>query len=423
MPAITKEVLDSMIEEKVSGAVAGLSEGFQTELMTDIKSVIENSVKTEVGTATSKFIVDPNNKENPSGFMNFAEFAQHIYQCGPGGQTITGKMVEYNTRLKNWDKETKAAGSPTMVTNDGEAGGYLIPTEFRTELLSVAVEKTDIMNRTMKIPMQTNAINVPYIKGFDRSGGLVHGGVQFKWLAELEQKIATQPKLGQIGLKLHKCAGLAYVSDEMLEDSPISMEPFLRTAFTDALSFELDWVMLNGSGAGQPLGMLNGPAKIAVAKEPGQLADTIMYENIVKMYARMWRSGNAIWMANRDTFPQLATMSMAVGTGGVPVYLPANGAAGQPYATLMGMPLIFTEHMRTVGDAGDIGLFDWSQYLVGNKAQGLQFASSIHLKFDYDQTAFRFVYRIDGQPWWVSALTPRYSSDTLSPAVTLAERA
>jgi HK97 family phage major capsid protein len=420
---IKKDEFATMVKDQVGEILTEQNEGFQKDLKAEIKDIITNTVKTEIGSASSKFIVDPDNRETKSGFMNFAEFAQNVWQCGPGGQNITSKMVEFNARMKTQQKDLKAAGSPGMSTNDGEAGGYLIPDEFRTELLSVAIDKTDIMARAMKVPMQTNSINIPYVNGFDRSGGLVHGGVQFKWLEEIEQKTATQPKVGLINLKLKKCAGLAYVSDEMLEDSPISMEPFLKAAFTDALAFELDWVAINGTGAGQPLGMLTSPCNVEVAKEGEQSADTIVFENIVKMYARMWRTGQAVWMANRNTFPQLSTMVMPVGTGGVPVYLPANGAAGQPNATLMGLPLIFTEHMRSLGDAGDIGMFDWSQYLIGNKAAGLQFASSIHLKFDYDQTAFRFVYRIDGQPWWKSAMTPRYASETLSPCVTLAERA
>jgi HK97 family phage major capsid protein len=130
-----------------------------------------------------------------------------------------------------------------------------------------------------------------------------------------------------------------------------------------------------------------------------------------------------MWIANRDAFPQLATMELAVGTGGVAVYTPANGAAGRPYDTLMGLPLVFTEHCSTVGDAGDIVLCDWSQYLVGQKSAGLKFASSVHLKFDYDQTAFKFTLRIDGQPWWKSAMTPKNGSNTLSPFVSLAARA
>jgi HK97 family phage major capsid protein len=141
------------------------------------------------------------------------------------------------------------------------------------------------------------------------------------------------------------------------------------------------------------------------------------------MYARMYDKTNAIWMANDDTFQQLASMSLSVGTGGVPVWLPANGASGKPYDTLMGKPLVWTEHCQTLGTKGDIYFVDWTQYLVGQKSGGqVAFASSIHLKFDYDQTAFRFVFRVDGTPWWPAALTGRYSSVTLSPYVALNTR-
>jgi len=133
--------------------------------------------------------------------------------------------------------------------------------------------------------------------------------------------------------------------------------------------------------------------------------------------------GKAIYLANKDTFPQLAAMSIAVGTGGVPVYLPAGGASGQPYKTLMGRPLIFTEHCQTLGTLGDILLVDFSQYLLGQKkGRGIKADTSIHLKFDYDQTAFRFTFRVDGQPWLPSDITPRYSSDTLSPFVGITTR-
>ena len=143
------------------------------------------------------------------------------------------------------------------------------------------------------------------------------------------------------------------------------------------------------------------------------------------MYSRMWNKTDAIWMANDDTFQQLASMSLSVGTGGIPVWLPAGGISGRPYDTLMGKPLVFTEHCQTLGTVGDILFCDWTQYLVGQRAGaagGMKFASSIHLKFDYDQVAFRFVFRLDGQPWWPSALTGRYSASTLSPFVALATR-
>jgi len=186
-------------------------------------------------------------------------------------------------------------------------------------------------------------------------------------------------------------------------------------------------VALNGTGAGQPRGILNELSLVTVAKEAGQAANTIVYQNIVKMYSRMYPGGhkNAVWVANPDVFPQLASMELVVGTGGAPAYMPANGLSGKPYDTLMGKPLIFTEHAQTIGTKGDIYYIDWTQYLVGQKAgrAGLSYNTSIHLMFLYDQTAFRWVMRIDGQGWWPTAVTPRYSASTISPFITLAVRA
>ncbi|MFH1572378.1 MAG: phage major capsid protein [Acidobacteriota bacterium] len=146
----------------------------------------------------------------------------------------------------------------------------------------------------------------------------------------------------------------------------------------------------------------------------------------MKMYSRNSNPGNAVWLANENTLPQLASMALNVGTGGVPVFLPANGAAGLPYNTLFGRPLIFNKHCSTLGAVGDLIFCDLSQYLVGMKSgQGPagKFDSSIHLKFDADQTAFRFVFRVDGQPWWPSSLTPpQATTATISPFVSIAAR-
>jgi HK97 family phage major capsid protein len=132
---------------------------------------------------------------------------------------------------------------------------------------------------------------------------------------------------------------------------------------------------------------------------------------------------DAVWNINQDIEPQLFQMYIAVGTGGIPVYLPANGMAGSPYGTLLGRPVIPCEYSSTLGDKGDILLANWNAYKMIDK-NGVQEASSIHVKFTTDETAFRFVYRCDGQPKWASPLTPyKGTANTISPFVTLNARA
>jgi HK97 family phage major capsid protein len=125
-----------------------------------------------------------------------------------------------------------------------------------------------------------------------------------------------------------------------------------------------------------------------------------------------------VWLINQDIEPQLHTMGLAVGSGGIPVYMPANGWNGQLYSTLFNRPVLPIEQCQTLGTAGDIILADLSQYILIDKGN-MQAATSIHVKFVEGETAFRFVYRVDGAPWWVSALTPYKGSNTQSPFVCL----
>lgn len=419
MATMTAAQLETMIAASVEAQVQKMG----TDITVSIKEQIGDTVKGILNDKTDirKYLIGNEDELHPTedpraGFKSFSEFAMTVKTA----ETTSGRVVD--KRLA--DLHTKAASATSVQESDSEYGGYLIPEEFRNQLLEIAVKKSNILNMAMTIPMATNALNIPYVAGTDRSGGALHGGIQFYWLDEEATKTETRPKFGKIQLRLKKVAGLVYASDEILEDSPISMEPLLTRLFSDALAWQLDNVFINGSGAGKPLGVMNAPCLISVAKETGQAADTILFENVIKAYARMYDKTNAVWMANDDTFQQLASMSLAVGTGGAPVWLPAGGVSGKPYDTLMGKPLIFTEHCQTLGDAGDLLFADWTQYLVGQKSgAGVKFASSIHLKFDADQVCFRFVMRIDGQPWWPSSLVGRYSSISLSPFIAIAERA
>jgi HK97 family phage major capsid protein len=141
------------------------------------------------------------------------------------------------------------------------------------------------------------------------------------------------------------------------------------------------------------------------------------------MDARILGSGeSAVWLCNKNIKPQLYTMSIAVGTGGVPIYMPAGGISGLPYSTLFGKPVLFIEQAASLGTVGDIVLADLANgYILADKG-GVQSAMSIHVRFDYDESVFRFILRVDGQPVRAASLTPYKGSDSLSHFVALQSR-
>jgi len=348
-------------------------------------------------------------KEPEHEFKNMGEFFSDVIKAdSPGGFQ--------SERLREW--ATKTAGY--MEEGDLSQGGYTVPVEFRAQLLMTALEKSIVMPRATPMPMKTNRLAISALVDSDHSTNYF-GGITLYRPGEMGEKTPTNPTFEKVSLTLHKIIGLCHVSDELLEDSSIAMETYLKTVFGSAIAFQMDSDFLTGTGVNQPLGAFNAanPSLITVDAEGGQGAGTIIFENLLEMWSRLYPAGqdNAIWIANPDTFRELGTMAMPVGAGGVPVWMPANQVSGSPWRTLMGKPLIFSEKMETLGTAGDIALADFSQYLIGQR--GLQTAVSIHLKFDFDLTSFRFVMRYDGEPWWLAPLLPLNSADTLSPFVVL----
>lgn len=317
-------------------------------------------------------------------------------------------------------------GIPEILTkvfseNVGSEGGFLVPEEFRVELLRIALEQAVVRPRAKVIPMAGLTARIPAIRDASHATS-VFGGVQASWLGEAaDTSTVREPTFMQLVLTARKLTGFTRASNELIADSAISLEAIISELFPAAIAYFEDEAFMNGTGAGQPLGIINADALVSVAKETGQAATSLVYDNLVKMYSRMLPQSlnRAVWVMHPNTFPQLANLSVSVGTGGSAVWL-ANAAGGAP-ATIFSRPIVFSEKCQTLGTAGDVYFADFGYYLIGDR-MALQIAASAHSRFANDQTDWRFVQRVDGRPWVTTALTPRYGTTTLSPFVALAAR-
>lgn len=300
-------------------------------------------------------------------------------------------------------------GMSTQVAADGAA---LILPEFNTTIME-RVYANDLWNRTDQYTVAGNNMTFLANAETSRANGSRHGGLQAFWTAEAGNIQSSKPQMRQLGLKLKKLAVVVYLTDELIEDAGAALEQFVSRKVSEEFNFMLGDTIFNGTGAGQPLGILNSPSYLLITKESNQSPSTIVSENIDKMWARRYVGGNYAWYHNQDCGPQLDKLSQAIGTAGVALYRPADGIAGVMPQLLKTAPRVETEFNNTVGTAGDIILADLGQYITISKG-GIAQAVSVHVEFLTDQTALRFTMRVDGQPWEHSALTPYKGSNTQS---------
>jgi len=407
----------------VVNQATAMAESLIPQIAAGVGAKLEPQIDAQIAAAMRQYgVIDeegqitrpPQEDARRGPFASFGEQLQAIASAARSGGRVDSRLLDVNAAV---------TGMSEGVPADG---GFLLQDAFADDIFQLMHETGQVYNRiTRRITLSgnSNSLKMPAIDGMSRADGSRMGGVTAAWVAEGETITASAPSFARIALELNKLVALSYATNEQLQDTPV-IEQIIRDGFASEMGFELDEGGINGTGVGQPLGILNADATVSIAKETGQAAATIVFENIVNMWARLWAKSrpNAVWFINQSIEPQLQSMSLAVGTGGVPVYLPAGGLSTSGYGSLMGRPVIPIEQCSALGTVGDIILADMSQYWEINKG-GVQSASSIHVAFTTDQSAFRATLRDDYRPMWLSALTPfKDTAKTLSPFVTLATR-
>jgi HK97 family phage major capsid protein len=352
------------------------------------------------------------------GFKHAGEFFKAVQLAGTGGESIPQELDSYQ----------KATLSTYGAESVGTDGGFSVPQEYREAIMKVVEGEDSILSRCNQIPLSGNSVS---LVTDETTPWQTSGGLLAYWGGEAGTQTQSKPNLKAKELKLRKVYALVPVTDELLDDST-ALGAWLPQKAGEKLDFKIGEAIFRGTGAGQPLGFLNSGSLISVTKEASQGATTLLGSNIIKMWMRLYAPyrRTAVWFVNQDVEWELLRMSVTgrVNSGGTTsawggfIYIPPGGVSGAQYGTLMGRPVIPTQHAATLGQAGDISLCAMNKYLCATKSGGVESSSSIHLWFDQDATAFKFRMRVDGQPEMNSAISPRAGSNTLSAFVVTAVR-
>ncbi|MEG3084831.1 phage major capsid protein [Sphingomonas sp. PB2P12] len=338
-----------------------------------------------------------------AGFANLAEFA-HAVRCA---NPAAGQSFRMDDRLA-------APGNVHMEQGDA-AGSYLVPAEFRQQIVNLVFDQGNdpIMDLIDPDPTASNRV----VGLGDETTPWGNSGIVASWRSEGEQMQPSRMSLVPRETKLNELYAFVLATEELLEDAPR-----IATLLTNHAAAAIRWkaadAFMFGDGIEKPLGWMNSPATIAVAKDQGQTAATISASNVARMWARMIMPSQASWLVNSDVMPTLMDMK---NSAGLPLWF--GNYQESPGGVLLGRPVVFNEHSRSVGQYGDIQFVNPNGYEAFRKQNGVSFADSIHLYFDYNIRAFRWVFRIGGQPVLSKPVQPANGGNSKSHFVALAERA
>ncbi len=310
---------------------------------------------------------------------------------------------------------------------DPTGGGFLVQTDFQAAIFMIAHDMGELLSRVNTIPIssKSNGLKIPCVDETSRATGARWGGVRSDWASEGSVgpggPETNRPRFRMIEFDLKKLISKMTLTNELLQDSN-ALTSVASQAFAEEVMFMTEDAIVEGTGAGTPLGYMNSPALIIVPKEFGQVG-TILKENIDKMWGRCWVRclDSAVWLCNQELFPQLNSLNQVIGLAGQLVFKPPGGMSAEPYGKIFGRPVITVEYCSALGTPGDLALVDLSQYTIVDKG-GVQLATSMHVAFDTDEMRFRITYRVDGKPMWHQPMTPFKGGLTKSPFVVLAQR-
>ena len=307
----------------------------------------------------------------------------------------------------------------SMAEGVGATGGFLVPDEFRADLLGDEYEDNPIRSRATVIPMRRRALRVPVLDQTGTTAGQPHqyGGIISTWTEEAGSKSQNDATFRQIELVAHKLVCYTESSQELLDDSAIGLEAFLKgpMGFGGAINWQEEYCFLQGTGVGQPLGIIPANGTLTVARAA---AGAIGIVDIINMVSVI-HGDVPVWHINRGAMPSIIQLNGPAANPSY-VWIP-NAREGIP-STLFGYPVFWTEKCPVLGTAGDVCLANWPHYLIGDR-QATTIDSSIHAEFRTDEIAWRAVHRVDGQEWLSTPWTLADGTTQISPFVVLGDAA
>jgi HK97 family phage major capsid protein len=306
-----------------------------------------------------------------------------------------------------------------MDQGSATTGGWLVPVEYKEELLRVDGYEPGAFDDIRRVPTSVRTMNFPALDQTVNPDGqgssAFYGGVQIGIVSEgTAPSNNTQPAFKQVQLVVKKCIATAQVSNELVYMSPISVDAMLNELFRGATYAWAQWMIFNGAGNSTSwTGILNSPATISVPREN---AGEIGLVDLANVYAKMSPVSRkrAKFYVNAAAIGQFPL----VGNGyQLPMLMP-KGAQSEMMLAFLGREIVPVECLPSLGTAGDLVLADLKSYIAAI-GYDVRVEASPHFAFTSDLTTYRLTFMADAKPQLTAPIYLQNGVDQVSPFVML----
>ena len=240
------------------------------------------------------------------------------------------------------------------------------------------------------------------------------GGVVMNWTEEAQTRTETEPVFKQIDIIAYELSGYSKISNALMADSAIGLDALLMSLFGRAISWYEDYAFLRGNGAGKPLGAISWPGFVSVTRSGANAFVLADFAGVLGRWLQNYDGSASCWVCHPTVLVKLFQLASTLGQ-----LIFIDNVREKPRMMLAGLPLVVSEKVPALGTAGDIGVYDWSKYIIGDRQQ-IEIAFSEHYAFVNNQGVWRFVSRVGGKPWMTDKVTLSDATNSLSPFVGLA---
>lgn len=318
-------------------------------------------------------------------FENVGQFL-HAVRFNPNDQRLN--FVE------GVGAQTDENGLRSEMRMDNDAsGGFMVPTQLRSTIMSVQPQEALVRPRATVIPAGSPpdaGITMPALDQSGANPGNMFGGMTFSWIEEGGEKPETDADLKGISLTPHEIAGFVTVTDKLLRNWQAS-GAFIENLMRQGVAAAEDYAFLRGNGVTQPLGAINAGATKFINRA---LANKVGYVDLLTMVSRLlMRGASPVWSMPQSALVELGQLVDPEGH-----YIWKANAREGFAGDLLGYPVRWNNRSPALGSKGDVLLADWSHYLIKD-GSGPFVAASEHVKFTSNKTVIKIFWNVDGAPW------------------------